>query len=229
MKVVILQSNYIPWKGYFDLIHDADVFVFYDEVQYTKNDWRNRNKIYTKNGLQWLTIPISAEATKQKISEVKLNSNWQKLHFKTLQNGYQSAPFYFQLEELMEDYLVKNNWQTLSELNQYLITRISSKIGIHTQFKNSVDFNLEGNRVERLLSLLQRLGANEYITGPGASIYLADYSTLFSSNNILLTFKKYPDYKPYKQFEQPFASPVSILDLIAHVSYDKINEHIWES
>ncbi len=228
MKVVILQSNYIPWKGYFDLIHDADVFVFYDEVQYTKNDWRNRNKIYTKNGLQWLTIPVSAEATKHKISEVRLNSSWQKLHFKSLQNGYQSAPFYFQLEELMEDYLLKHTWQSLSEVNHYLITQISRKIGIHTQFKNSTDFNLEGNRVEKLISILQQIGATEYITGPAASSYLENYSSLFTANNILLTYKKYPNYKPYVQLAQPFESNVSILDLIAHVSYDRINEHIWD-
>src|SRR3954469_1788276 len=92
MKVVVLQSNYVPWKGYFDLIHDADLFIFYDEVQYTKNDWRNRNRIVTKNGPQWLTIPIPHEAVHQKISEVLLpkDGDWQKLHWKSLFFGYKA-------------------------------------------------------------------------------------------------------------------------------------------
>src|SRR3954469_16903743 len=98
MKVVVLQSNYVPWKGYFDLIHDADLFVFYDEVKYTKNDWRNRNKIFTTNGVQWLTIPISKDAVKQKISQVEIKDNgWQELHYKSLFFGYKSAPFFNQL------------------------------------------------------------------------------------------------------------------------------------
>src|SRR5213075_1126236 len=103
MKVVILQSNYIPWKGYFDLIHDADVFVFYDEVKYTKNDWRNRNKIYTKNGLQWLTIPIGNEAVKSKISEVGLTSSqWQSQHRKAIELGYANAKYFEQLEPVLD-------------------------------------------------------------------------------------------------------------------------------
>src|SRR3954468_728178 len=102
MKVVILQSNYVPWKGYFDLIHDADLFVFYDEVKYTKNDWRNRNRIYSKNGLQWLTIPIPHSAVKQKISEVLLpEGDWPAQHYKSLSFGYGKAPFFGQLDELM--------------------------------------------------------------------------------------------------------------------------------
>src|SRR4051812_45940055 len=99
MKVAVLQSNYVPWKGYFDLIHDVDLFVFYDEVQYTKNDWRNRNRIYTKNGLQWLTIPVSRDSVHQKISEVKLPSNsWREQHWKSLAFGYAQAPHFTQLE-----------------------------------------------------------------------------------------------------------------------------------
>ena len=99
MRVVVLQSDYVPWKGYFDLIHDADVLVYYDEVQYTKNDWRNRNRIYPKNGLQWLSIPIAKAAVKLKISEVELPaSDWQKAHYKSLYYGYKRAPCFDQLE-----------------------------------------------------------------------------------------------------------------------------------
>src|SRR6185436_12370323 len=101
VRAVVLQSNYLPWRGYFDLIQNADVFVFYDEVQYTKNDWRNRNRICSKNGVQWLTIPISRDAVKLKISEVHLpDARWQEDHFQTLRHSYKPARFYEQIEPL---------------------------------------------------------------------------------------------------------------------------------
>src|SRR5256885_6555778 len=112
MKVVAIQSNYVPWKGYFDLIHDADIFVFYDEVKYTKNDWRNRNQIYTKNGLQWLTIPIHHEAVHMKISEVEFqDSEWQALHHKSLTYGYHAAPYFHQIKDLLDKAYLKTQWK----------------------------------------------------------------------------------------------------------------------
>jgi hypothetical protein len=175
MKVVVLQSNYIPWKGYFDLINDADLFIFYDEVQYTKNDWRNRNQICTKNGLQWLTIQIYKDAVNGKISDVKLSPQWQDLHFKSLYLGYKSAPQFKQLEELMYDYLIDKKWTSLKDLNHYLIKKISSNIGIKTNFEDSTNYLLEGNKVQRLLNLLVQVGATEYISGPSGKNYLNNF------------------------------------------------------
>src|SRR4051812_22704439 len=114
MKVVILQSNYLPWKGYFDLINDADVFCFYDEVKYTKNDWRNRNRIYSKNGLQWLSIPINKDAVKFKISEAELPADWQQLHYNSLKTAYGRAAYYSNLEVLMNEFYVNNQFKRLS-------------------------------------------------------------------------------------------------------------------
>nr|MCU0390445.1 WbqC family protein [Thermoflexibacter sp.] len=104
MKVAVLQSNYLPWKGYFDIIGSVDAFIFYDEVQYTKNDWRNRNKLYGANGEFWLTIPIDKNAVKQKISEVKIgNSTWQSQHFKSIYLTYKRAPYFSQIEALLHE------------------------------------------------------------------------------------------------------------------------------
>ena len=229
MKVVILQSNYIPWKGYFDLIQDADIFVFYDEVQYTKNDWRNRNKIYTKNGLQWLTIPVSKDAVNGKISEVKLTPEWQELHFKSLYLGYKSAPYFFQLEELINDYLKEKKWESLKELNQYLIVKISRLIGLDTRFLDSAAFTLAGDKIERLLDLLTQVGATEYISGPSGMNYLSEANHLFTAKNIKLSFKKYPEFVPYKQLHEPFENAVSILDLIANIEYSQIKKYCNQS
>lgn len=228
MRVVILQSNYIPWKGYFDLINDADVFCFYDEVQYTKNDWRNRNRIYSKNGLQWLTIPINRESVKQKISEVLLPSNWQKDHYKTLQLSYSRAPYFNQLKDIMDDIYVNSSFNTLSEYNHYVIRKISSFIGISTKFDNSANYNLKGDRLDRLVSLLVDLKATEYISGPSAQDYIAGNEHLFSQNGIKLTYKSYGPYKEYSQLIQPFENAVSILDLIANIEQNQIKFHIWE-
>jgi hypothetical protein len=228
MKVVILQSNYVPWKGYFDLIQEADFFVFYDCVKYTKNDWRNRNQIYPKSGKQWLTIPIAASAVNQSIDEVKLTDlKWQEQHFKTLYFGYKKAPYFAQLEELLVDYLQQKKWTMLSELNHYLIKTISQKMGIKTTFRNAREFDLTGNRVERLVNIVSALGGTAYISGLAAQDYLAGKEHLFSDTKIELRFKHYPVYPAYQQSTMPFEQYVSILDLIANLHWDDIQNYIW--
>lgn len=228
MKAVILQSNYIPWKGYFDLINDADIFVFYDCVKYTKNDWRNRNKIATTNGVQWLTIPISSKATNLMIDEVTIEDKyWQEKHFKTLYYAYKKAPYFHQLEELINDYLLEKKWEYLSDLNQYLIKKISQKLSINTEFRNAREFKLEGDRVNKLINILKELNISTYISGPSAKEYLCGHENLFDENNIKLIYKSYPAYPAYKQFSPNFENYVSIVDMIAHLPWDNIANYIW--
>ncbi len=180
MKVVVLQSNYIPWKGYFELMNDADVFCFYDEVQYTKNDWRNRNKLYGANGLFWLTIPVKADAVKLKISEVKLESNeWQQKHFRTIEQTYKKAAGFKQVLPLLEDFYLKNPWYHLSDANQYFIRQIAAYMGIQTKIVNSKDYELAGGRVDRLFHLLKQLGCTTYISGTSAKDYLSGHEEDF--------------------------------------------------
>ena len=218
MRAVVLQSNYLPWKGYFDLIQNADVFVFYDEVQYTKNDWRNRNRICSKNGVQWLTIPISRDAVKLKISEVRLpETRWQEDHFQTLQHSYRPARFFRQIEPLLHDFYQTQVWTQLSKLNRHCTESIARLLGISTRFLDSKDFNLEGDRVARLVSLLRQIGATEYLSGPSARGYLAGSESLFAQAGIRLTFKRYEGYPEYPQLYSPFEPAVSILDVLANV------------
>lgn len=228
MKTVVLQSNYIPWKGYYDLIHDADIFIYYDEVQYTKNDWRNRNRIYTKNGLQWLTIPISTDAVKLKISEVEIKDpRWQDLHYKTLSLGYAKAPFFHQLKPLLEETYIQQQWKNLSTVNRFLIEKISTLLGIETTFKDSKDFILEGNRVERLINLLKQSGTTRYISGPAAKEYLEGYEGLFAESDIQLQYKDYSDYPSYPQMKEPFENYVSVVDMLANIELNEIKNYIW--
>lgn len=228
MKAVILQSNYLPWKGYFDLIHEADKFIFYDEVKYTKNDWRNRNRIYSPSGLEWLSIPVSKEAVRLKISEVKIpDTEWQKKHLKTVRYAYQSAPFFRQLESFLVEFYNQRCRGSLSALNRFAIETLSEWLGIKTQFLNSADFTLRGDRVARLVDLLQQVGADEYLTGPSAKDYLAGEESLFSEKGIKLIYKDYSGYPIYPQQRSPFVHQVSIIDMMANLKCEEIGWHIW--
>lgn len=227
MKVVVLQSNYIPWKGYFELINDADVFCFYDEVQYTKNDWRNRNRILGPNGLFWLTIPIAKEAVKLKISEVAIERHdWQVKHFRTIEQTYAKSINKKEVLELLSPIYLEQNWTSLSELNQHLIKNIAQFIGIKTQFKNSADYNLDGDRLDRLTNLIDQLGGKEYISGPAAKDYLDGNEYLFEQKGIKLSYKKYGPYIPYDNKKKTFEDGASIVDLIMNVPHEEVIKHL---
>ena len=230
MKVAILQSNYIPWKGYFDLIQEVDVFVIYDCVKYTKNDWRNRNIIYPKHGKQWISIPIPSSSVKLCIDEVRIpDARWQELHAKTLSMGYARAPYFHQLQELINDFLIDKQWDNLSALNIGLIQWISNRVGFKTKIRNAREFSLQQDRVERLLGILEAIGATEYLSGPAAAAYLDGRESLFRDRGIKLRYKIYGPYLPYKQIKEPFEPTVSIVDLIANVPWEKIPDHIRSS
>ena len=226
MKVGILQSNYIPWKGYFNLIKNVDVFCFHDDLQYTKNDWRNRNQIKTDQGLRWLTIPCGTNE-KRLICEVKIDdTSWQKKHFHEINKSYKKAPNYQYIKEFLNDFYLENKWKNLFYLNQYLIKRISREfLKIKTTiFMDSRQFNLNQSKNRRVIELLKKIGAKEYISGPAAKNYLKKND--FIKNKIKLTYMDYTNYKIYNQFYSPFTHQVSIIDLLMHVPLKNINDYI---
>jgi len=224
-KVVILQSNYIPWKGYFDLINDADVFVFYDEVQFTKNDWRNRNKIKTASGCTWLSVPVG-KCIKRSIYEVLIsNSEWQCKHLKSLQNAYASCSYYHRYAYLLDKIYRENEWKRLSELNQYAIRAISEALEIKTIFATSDKVDCKGDKNEKLVAIIQSVGGDSYLTGPAAKAYLDE--EVFRSNGIELIWKDYSGYPEYKQKYPPFNHLVTVLDLIFNEGPNAA-EYIWK-
>lgn len=225
MRVAINQSNYIPWKGYFDLIHDVDLFVFLDDVQYTNRDWRNRNKIKTSDGLLWLSIPVGAD-TNRMINEVEIReSKWQALHWKSISQYYCRAKFFSKYKIFFEAFYLEKQWTSLSELNQYLITTISKEfLDIKTEFTSSTKLNKSGKKQELICSLLNTTGASDYISGPAAKSYLPE-DTLQKSN-INLVWKDYFGYPEYSQFYPPFKHDVSILDLLFHTGPDA-SYYLW--
>lgn len=214
-KVAVLQSNYIPWKGYFDIIHDVDLFIFYDDVQYTKNDWRNRNKIKMQNGAAWLTIPVGTDLD-HLICEVPLpGERWAEKHYKTLRQYYSRAPFFSLYQPLLEDVYLSRRWGNLSELNQFLIQSIARDyLGITTEFADSRAFAAGGTRLDRLLDLLGKCRATHYVSGPAARNYID--AEVFAAAGIELIYKDYSGYPEYPQFYPPFDHYVTIFDLLFH-------------
>lgn len=213
---VILQSNYIPWKGYFDLIHDADVFVFYDDVQFTIRDWRTRNKIKTAQGLQWLSVPAGSDRNRL-ICEVQLTDpSWQTKHWKTIEQNYRKCPYFEHYRPIFEELYLGREWDSLSELNQTFIRRIACEVlGITTQFRDAREFHAQGQKQERLLDILGKLGATRYVSGPAAKNYINPQR--FADAGIELIWKDYMGYPEYPQRHPPFEHGVSILDLLFNV------------
>ena len=216
MRVAILQSSYIPWKGYFDLIHAVDRFVFYDDVQFTTRDWRTRNRIKTRNGSQWLSIPAGADRDRL-IHEVVLEDDqWQRKHWACIIHNYAKAPYFKRYSEFFESLYLARRWRSLSEFNQHATRTIAADmLGITTEFRDSREFPAQGRRQERLISLLSHMGATHYVSGPSASSYLDPGS--FVAAGIELSYHDYAGYPEYPQRHPPFEHAVSVLDLLFNV------------
>lgn len=213
-KVAILQSNYIPWKGFFDLIAFVDEFIFYDEVQYTRRDWRNRNLIKTPEGLQWLSVPVKVKGKfLQKIRETQIDGkNWVKSHWGSLQKNYRRTPHYDEITTIIEPIFFSQNHLFLSELNRTFIKAICKYLNINTPISDSTDYTLSGNKSERLANICFQSNASEYVSGPSAKNYIDQ--NLFSELGIDLTWFDYSNYPEYPQLWGQFSNGVSILDLL---------------
>lgn len=213
-KIAILQSNYIPWKGYFDLIASVDEFIFYDDMQYTKRDWRNRNQIKTSNGVQWLTVPVCVKGKfHQKIRETEIDGhNWAFMHWKTLRYNYRSAPFFDEIENWLAPLYINETYTHISSLNRRFIEAICNYLNISTVISNSWDYELIDGQSKRLADLCVKAGGTEYISGPAAKNYIEENE--FTDRGIKLTWFDYNDYLEYPQLFGEFTHNVSILDLL---------------
>ncbi len=226
MILAIDQPNYIPWKGYFDLIHDVDLFIFYNDVQYTSRDWRNRNIIITPNGTQWLTVPVG-QKTHRLICDVKMeDDSWQKVHYETIKYAYSKSPYFKKYKDFLEECYLGKKWEYLYELDQYLTVEISRRyLGISTKFADSRDYETHGVKHERLLSLIEAVGdVSIYESGPAAKDYIV--SEDYMRHDITLRWKNYDNYPQYPQNGKEFVHAVSILDLLFNVGPDA-PYYIW--
>ena len=219
-KVAIIQSNYIPWKGYFDMIASVDEFILFDDMQYTRRDWRNRNQIKTPQGVQWLTVPVKVKGKyHQSIRETEIDGmDWAQAHWKALTQNYRRAPHFAEVSAWLEPYYLGSGYTHLSLLNRALIEAVCGYLGITTRISNSWEYELQPGKTERLVSLCEQAGGTEYISGPAARDYIQP--ELFAERGIALGWFDYSGYPEYPQLWGEFTHGVTILDLLFNCGKD---------
>jgi hypothetical protein len=222
-RLAILQSSYIPWKGYFDLIRAVDEFILLDNVQYTRRDWRNRNLVKTPSGPQWLTIPVSAKGKyTQTIDEtVVSDARWARRHWQTITRHYQGAPFFSKYRDAFEAAYLGCDEQHLSRINDRFIRLICGLLGIETKITWSMDYTAGEGKTQRLVDLCRQSGATTYLSGPSAKDYIEP--ELFAAEGIELRYADYAGYAEYPQLFPPFEHKVSVIDLLFNAGPDAVH------
>jgi hypothetical protein len=214
--VVILQPSYIPWRGYFDQIRRADLFIFYDDVQYDKHGWRNRNQIKTAQGKQWLTIPVHSAGVTQgrPIHDVKIDWSkpWSQSHLRALVSSYNKAPCFKQYLPLLESFYARRD-EYIADFTIATTMTLARELGIQrTRFMRSSELEgISGEKTDRLIQILKRVQATHYISGPSARDYIEPEK--FSQSGIGLEFMEY-GYPEYPQLYPSYDPYVSVLDLL---------------
>lgn len=213
-RVAIVQSNYVPWRGYFDLIASVDEFVLLDDAQYTRRDWRNRNRIKTPQGTRWLTIAVQVSGRyTQSIHETLVaEEDWAARHWDVLRQHYGRADGFAETGTFIEDLYQTVAGRRLTDVNRHFLERIGGFLGITTPITLSLNYDPHGVRTDRLVDLCVKTGATEYVSGPAARAYLDEDA--FTSRGIAVSWFEYGPYGTYPQVHPPYDPQVSILDLI---------------
>jgi hypothetical protein len=217
-RVAVLQSSYIPWKGYFDIIAAVDTFVIYDEVQFTSQDWRSRNRIKTQHGLQWLSIPVGNHISRRIDETVVADGRWTRKHLATLRQSMAAAPYATDVFSVLAPvYEELAHERYLSRINVRLIEAITTVLGIDTNIISSSDvpYDRAGDPTQRLVSMCESLEAATYISGPSAAAYMD--TQRFTEAGIDLVYTNYAGYLEYPQLHGTFEHAVTVVDLLANM------------
>lgn len=219
-RIAIVQSSYIPWKGYFDLINSVDEFVLFDDVQYTRRDWRNRNRIKTATGLAWLSIPVGSKGHYEApIREIQVDDgSWAARHWRSIKANYARAAYFRSYAAALEQLYLLCDESHLSAINRRFLTALCEILGIQTKLSWSWEYQIVDGKTERLVSICQQAGASAYLSGPSAASYLDVRQ--FQEAGIDLIYFDYAGYRPYRQLFPPFDHSVSVLDLILNEGPD---------
>ena len=231
--VLITQSNYLPWAGFFCLLNHCDEFVILDDVQFTRRDWRNRNIIKPNNSTKWITIPLATKGTfgKARVMEMKVaNSLWSSQHYSVLTQFYKGSSFSADiLHKLKPIFDQASTLEFLSDINFLFLSEITKLLGINCKFSRSTNYlplaSLDAfSASERLLQLTLESSSSVYLTGPAAKKYINQ--KLFEDNGVRIVFANYEELKPYKQFGEQFTSQVSIIDALFHLGVSGCKDYI---
>jgi hypothetical protein len=222
----IMQPSYLPWAGYFNLISEADVFVFLDDAQLQKNSWHNRNRLLVNHLPHWITVPVKRATLKQKINNSMLadDKNWKQKHIKLLKHTYAKHSYFCDILELC-NMLDQGNFDNLADLNIQLIKWFLQKLDLTSKLYLSSELAIEGKRTERIIGILEKLEAKTYLSPQGAGEYL-DLDDFINQTKIKLSYQEFkpPKYKQYRHDD--YQSHLSIVDVVANIGWDEAKQYI---
>jgi WbqC-like protein family len=222
MRISIIQSCYVPWRGFFDLIGRCDLYVIYDQVQYVRRHWHNRNRIKTAAGVEWLTIPVVSKGRfDQPIDHVEIEKPWAEKHWRTLELAYRRAPFFDSVAPVVQGWYERAAKKTLlTEINAIFLREISGRLGLATRIVRDTAYPAcsTSSSTDRLLAIVRAAGADCYLSGPSAKAYFDE--TLFTNAGIAVEWMDYSGYPAYPQLHGPFEPAVSVLDLLFNTGWD---------
>jgi len=225
MRIAVVQPLYLPWIGYFDLIKQSDIFVFFDHIQFERRSWQNRNRIKTPHGSKWLSIPIETKGRLHQLileTRIKNDLGWAEKHRKSIVYNYRSSRNFAKYSSVFEKVYTKR-WDYLADLNIFLIRLIAEKLDIRSQYIKSSELNVEGAKTELLVNICKTLGADEYLSGPAAKNYIQP--ELFEKNKITLTYHEFP-HPVYPQLNGEFIPYLSVIDLLLNCGEDS-HRIVW--
>lgn len=220
MRICIIQSPYIPWRGFFDLIGRCDEYVVFDGAQFVKRHWHNRNRIKTAQGGAWLTIPVLTTGRfTQPIAEVQIAGPWAEQHWRSLELAYRRAPhFETYAQQIRASYEAAGRERLLTNVNQLFLREIAKLLGIKTRIVRDDAYPAAGAKTERLLGIARAAGADRYLSGPSARAYFDE--ALFADAGIAVEWMAYDGYPPYPQLHGEFDPAVTVLDLLFNTGPD---------
>ena len=219
--MVILQPGYLPWLGFFNQMLRSDIFVYYDDVQYDKHGWRNRNRVKTPQGPHWLTVPVLHRGRDQPLNSQMLitpDQKWAKKHLGTIAQFYRKAPFFETYYGKLE-ILLQSPWEKLVDLNLATTAWLCEEFGIIREIYKSSELGIGGGQTERLVSLCRHFGATEYLSGSAARDYLEVPQFQAAGIEVCWHDYKHPNYS--QQFGE-FVPFLSSIDLLFNIGPDSI-------
>jgi hypothetical protein len=219
MRVAILQPGYLPWLGFFDQLRRADVFIYYDDVQYDTHGWRNRNRIKTQHGPIWLTVPVRHSGlSRPRILDVEIDSGstWARKHVASLRQAYAAAPFVRQYMPALEE-LLQQPWERLVDLDLAVVDLMAGWLGLRRRIERASALDIGGGQSERLLNICRHFGASTYLSGAAARDYLD--VPAFEGHGITVEWQQY-EHPVYPQLHGDFVPYLSAIDLLLNCGED---------
>jgi len=212
--VSVHQPHYLPWLGYFDKIAASDLFVLLDNVQYKKREYQNRNRIRTRQGVKWLTVPVATTGKYEQMTgevEIESGASWREKHLETLRHAYSSAPHFKRVFEELEELYMGREWARLAEINSAMLAWFMKEMEIETRVALESELGTGGLSTERIVNICRAVGADVYLSGSGGRDYMDE--ALFEKAGLKLEYQKY-EHPVYPQVHGGFEPFMGIVDLL---------------